>query len=174
MPAYGDVREDGFRFRGYRKEGSGESWISPQAWEAKRVRQAAWRAANYAANITEERAKAATYMQGYRRTQPELHMLVRARCRAKAQGLAFTITLLDLFVPEFCPVLGIRLEVGSEDRDCYPSIDRIENSKGYEPGNILIVSQRANRIKSDATITELELLAHFYGAIAEDRLPVLY
>lgn len=167
MPSYGETREDGYRFKGYRMEHGREyeHWLSPEAWEAKRVRMAEWRRANYAANITEKREKAATYMRAHRRAQPELHMFTRARCRAKASGLPFSIGLLDIFVPDTCPVFGIPLIVGGSNSDQSPELDRIVNHLGYVPGNVIVVSRRANRLKSDATLTEMQLLVHFYGSL---------
>jgi hypothetical protein len=44
------------------------------------------------------------------------------------------------------------------------SIDRIDPSKGYTPDNVWLISQRANRIKNDATPEELKLIAE---AVAE-------
>lgn len=56
-----------------------------------------------------------------------------------------------------CPVLGIKLKLcyGHKDRDNSFSLDRIDNSKGYEKNNIWIVSQRFNKIKNNATLDEL-------------------
>ncbi len=43
-----------------------------------------------------------------------------------------------------------------------PSFDRIIPTRGYTKGNVIIISNRANRIKSDATVEELERVASFY------------
>ncbi len=43
-----------------------------------------------------------------------------------------------------------------------PTIDRIDNTRGYTKDNVLVVSHRANSIKSDATLDELEAIVSFY------------
>ena len=48
---------------------------------------------------------------------------------------------------------------------CAPSIDRINNSIGYVKENIIIVSRRANILKKDATIDELEQLFNYYKTL---------
>ena len=54
-----------------------------------------------------------------------------------------------------CPVLGIPLELGTRHfHDNAPSIDRIDNEKGYIPGNVWIISHKANRMKKDKPIDE--------------------
>lgn len=65
-------------------------------------------------------------------------------------------------VPDYCPILGIKLnydgtgKIGDwSRRDNSPSMDRIDSSKGYTPDNIHIISWRANRIKNDSTVEEL-------------------
>jgi hypothetical protein len=91
-------------------------------------------------------------------------MLTAAKSRAKAQHLPFNLTLEDLGpLPEYCPVLGIPLEIGSGIHcDGSPSLDKIIPKLGYVRGNVLIVSMRANRLKSDATVAELRQMAEFY------------
>jgi hypothetical protein len=58
-------------------------------------------------------------------------------------------------MPTHCPLLGTLLDTYSESVDVHPSIDRINPALGYVPGNVWIISHRANRIKSDASFEEL-------------------
>ena len=64
--------------------------------------------------------------------------------------------------PECCPALGIPLAVQSKTSDNSPSLDKIIPALGYVPGNIVVVSHLANRIKSNATPAQLLAVAHFY------------
>lgn len=91
-----------------------------------------------------------------------------AKHQAKKRGLEFTIKFEDIVWPEFCPVFGVRLSREKNHRgpsDWSPSLDRIHSDKGYVPGNVIVVSMRANRIKSDATAAELARVAEFYGRL---------
>ena len=51
---------------------------------------------------------------------------------------------------------------------CAPSIDRIDNTRGYVKDNIIIVSRRANILKKDATINELIKLANYYEHLCHE------
>ena len=75
--------------------------------------------------------------------------------------MEFTITKEDIVIPDKCPLLGIDIIPKAKDRTHSPSLDRIDSQKGYIKGNVQIISNRANRIKSDATIEEIELLLNF-------------
>ena len=91
---------------------------------------------------------------------PEYYMFHSAKRRAKEQGIPFTITLDDIIIPEECPLLNIPLFAGNGNPcDNSPTLDKLIPSKGYVPGNILVISDKANRIKSNATIGEIVLLA---------------
>lgn len=69
-----------------------------------------------------------------------------------------------MVIPERCPVLGIPLRLGEmSDRASSPSLDRIDPRRGYVRGNVLVVSYRANQIKSDATPDELRRVAAFFA-----------
>ena len=89
--------------------------------------------------------------------------------RAKLKGFDFDITLDDIPpIPEICPVLGIPIisnDGKSAPTDNSPSVDRIDSTKGYIKGNIRIISNRANRIKSDATVDELRKILEDYERI---------
>lgn len=91
-------------------------------------------------------------------------LLSQARLRALDAGLAFELTLADITIPTTCPVLGIPLVLGArrDQKDYSPSIDRIDSTRGYTKDNVIIVSWRANRIKSDATVVELCQLYEYY------------
>lgn len=90
-------------------------------------------------------------------------MWYSARNRAAANNIPFEIEASDIVIPTHCPVLGIELKRGTvKCRDASPSLDRIIPSKGYVPGNIVVVSFRANRIKNNSTVEELLLTAAFY------------
>lgn len=78
-------------------------------------------------------------------------MFDRAKTRATKREIEFTITVDDIpEVPETCPVLLTPMEA--------PSLDRIYPWDGYVPGNIRIISTRANMLKNNATLEELELV----------------
>lgn len=91
-------------------------------------------------------------------------LLNNSRQRAKRAGLVHTLTHEDIAIPDKCPVLGVELR--REGRSTWaraPSIDRVDNRRGYTLDNIVIVSRRANILKKDATVAELVALATFYG-----------
>lgn len=90
--------------------------------------------------------------------KPELRMLRRAKQRAKERGLDFDITAEDIVIPTHCPVLGVELKVHkgrSGGNPESPALDRIDNTKGYVKGNVMVVSHRANMMKVDASSEEL-------------------
>jgi len=81
--------------------------------------------------------------------------------RAKKNGTFFDLEIQDIpTIPKYCPVLGIEIKanIKAGPIDSSPSLDRVNPKKGYTKDNIRIISNRANRIKSDATIKELELV----------------
>lgn len=84
-------------------------------------------------------------------------MLRKARRRSREKGMECNITRDDITIPDFCPVLGIPLaRTAVKVSHGSPSLDRIDNSKGYVRGNVRVISYRANILKSNATVDELE------------------
>ena len=63
--------------------------------------------------------------------------------------------LLEIFPKDHrCPIFGIKMEFGG-DKKTSPSMDRINPNKGYERGNIVWISDRANTIKTDANSEQI-------------------
>jgi hypothetical protein len=93
---------------------------------------------------------------------PRYSMLQGAQRRARRKGLPFALTIDDIVIPAICPVLGIPLQrAAKRPRYNSPSLDQIAPGRGYVQGNIEVMSNRANMLKSNATIAELEaVLAH--------------
>ena len=85
------------------------------------------------------------------------HILVEsARRRSRILGIACTVTVEDLLIPELCPVLGIKLLViGGHCNDSSPTLDRVDPNGGYTHDNVRVISFRANSIKRNATPDEL-------------------
>lgn len=89
------------------------------------------------------------------------------RIRARKQGLPFDLDANYvrelLAATTVCPILGIplrrRIVAGKRHgpSDNAPSIDRRKPELGYVRGNIAVISQRANRLKNDASLDEVRL-----------------
>lgn len=81
------------------------------------------------------------------------------KCRAREKGLEFNLTHESLTWPDYCPLLGIKLNYHSNiNGDDSPSVDRIDSTKGYTEDNCWVISRKANSMKSNATLEELETL----------------
>jgi|SRR5271157_1601998 len=102
-----------------------------------------------------------------RYNRSEKYMLWKAKNRAKRKGILCTITAQDIQIPEYCPVLGMKLEYETKNHDSSPSLDRIDSSQGYIPGNIAVISLRANRLKNDATAIELRQIAAWIESVSK-------
>lgn len=114
-----------------------------------------WRAANPERSREQDR-------RSYEKTRQHnrvSRLLAAAKERAKQKGLEFDITHSDIIIPDYCPVLGIKLERGNGRTR--PELDRRDNSRGYVKGNVFVISGRANRIKADASVEELQALLRY-------------
>jgi hypothetical protein len=61
------------------------------------------------------------------------------------------------------------LEIGSDNWQNSPSLDRIDNTKGYEKGNVIMVSHMANSIKNQATPSQIKKVADFYMKLYAEK-----
>lgn len=90
-------------------------------------------------------------------TKPEHLIWMETKKRAKARGIVFDLDISDIVIPKVCPILGIGLSFGEgRVHDASPSLDRIVPSKGYVKGNCFIISSKANRMKQESTLEDLE------------------
>ena len=101
-------------------------------------------------------------------------ILKRSRLRAERMGVEFNLEKEDIVIPSVCPIFGIPLFIGHKcSSDNSPSIDRIDNTKGYTPDNIWIISSKANRMKTTSSLEELEILVSKLREVTNARLPHL-
>ena len=96
------------------------------------------------------------------------------RLRAKEKSFDFNLTkqyLKDIYPKDNkCPALGIEFKIGTEGgRATSPSVDRIDNSKGYIKGNIIWVSSLANMIMTSATPQQVLDVGKFFKNQMENR-----
>lgn len=123
-----------------------------------RAARAASRPAYDAANREELNRKQRAYLDA----DPRRRLLTSCKARAKAKGLECTIVLDDIEIPERCPALGTLLAVGVKKvGPNSPTLDRIDNDKGYVKGNVCVISFRANTIKGNNRADQLEAVARW-------------
>ena len=67
----------------------------------------------------------------------------------------FSILFGEIHWPTYCPVLGVELDYfTSGAKENSASLDRIDPSKGYIKGNVVVMSWRANRVKNNGNAEE--------------------
>jgi hypothetical protein len=118
----------------------------------------------------ERRAAAVARSKAWRRANYLKDLFHHARGRALRRGIKFEITFDDLTWPEFCPVLGVRIDYSPDGKEGAPrangpSLDRSHPKRGYVKGNVRVISYRANHIKTDATAKELALVAAYVAGL---------
>lgn len=107
------------------------------------------------------REKVKPLQEQQRRENYEWYMWNSIRSRSKRLGLEFNLELSDIVIPVVCPLLGQPLTrlVGEGRSDWNPSVDRVDPKLGYIKGNIEIMSDKANRMKNNASQSELLVFA---------------
>jgi len=94
----------------------------------------------------------------------ENRLLTLARHRAKKKNLDFNLEVTDIIIPDYCPILGIKLQKNRGSKganDNSPSVDRIDNNRGYVKGNIKIISYKANTMKSSSSTGDLKKMIDY-------------
>jgi hypothetical protein len=90
----------------------------------------------------------------YRKDNIEKYMHGNTRRSAKKKGIIFSLSVNDIVIPMVCPYLEVK--------SFTPSIDRIDNDRGYIKNNILVVSRKSNTMKSNLSLKEITLINENY------------
>lgn len=89
--------------------------------------------------------------------------LDNAKTRAKNKGFEFSLTkewyIANL--PSHCPVFNTVLDFTSTLDEHKPSIDRVNSAKGYTEENCKIISWKANNIKNQWNLHELQAVVNY-------------
>jgi hypothetical protein len=106
---------------------------------------------------------------------PRPRLIQQAAQRAKRFGVPFKLGIQDIVVPTHCPVLGIPLAVGvGSAAENSPSLDRIVPARGYVPSNVRVISHRANRIRGNASVEELEAVIAYAKSLIQSSSPAVH
>lgn len=99
------------------------------------------------------------------------HKFSRKRANAIKHGIPWELNFGSLVFPEYCPVLGIKIDYFAESRqENSMSWDRTDHTKGYVDGNVQIMSWRANRIKNDGTKEEHQKIVDYLSKMEQQPL----
>ena len=98
---------------------------------------------------------------------PDVKVLYnRLKASAKKRNIEFNLSVTDMYYIDYpltCPILGIRMAFNRVTvQDNSYSVDRIDNTIGYQLDNIQIISYRANVLKNNASAAELQMLSHHF------------
>lgn len=97
------------------------------------------------------------------KTNRFLYLCRLKKSYCKLNNIVFDLTpeYLSSIYTEKCPVFNEFFSEGKKG-DWGATLDRVDPSKGYTQGNVCFISHRANRIKYDSTIKELEQILDWY------------
>lgn len=86
----------------------------------------------------------------------------RKKQNAKKSKWGWDLTYHDIEWNLICPVFGVEIDWFAEKAyENSPSLDRVDSTKGYVPGNVRIISKRANTIKNNGTAEEHLMIADY-------------
>jgi hypothetical protein len=100
-------------------------------------------------------------------------LLENSKGAARAKQREFNLQRDDIIIPSKCPILGIDLYFDNKMGGNSPSIDRINSDLGYVKNNIIICSWRANHIKGDATVSEMNAVYNNWFTKVNTNLLIL-
>jgi hypothetical protein len=160
-----NIEKDQDQFRIIRCAGKPD-WRETRCIECERIYRRAWQNANYIKHPEEHKRRTLTRYHDSK-VDPDLFLFKMVRQRARHLEIEFALAPEDVVIPECCPVLGIKLSApGGGLCENSPTVDRFNPEKGYTKGNVAVMSMKANRLKNNATIAELEAILAWMRARA--------
>lgn len=130
----------------------GERWITLEKYNEEKTRKKIYKT---------------TYQKGLSFEQRLKNSIRNSKKRALDNGREFSVStkyLISIYPKDHvCPVLGTKMVFGG-DRENSPSLDRIDNAKGYVAGNVVWMSYRANFLKGNSNPDEILALADWLQA----------
>jgi hypothetical protein len=127
------------------------------------------------------------YKEYYANTCPFKKWFIAKKSHAKNDGVEFTIEPTDIpgvkiretitldrigrkftsweatEYPKVCTVFGVELDWGMNGLNGNsPSLDRIDSTKGYVKGNVMMISHLANSMKHNATLEQLNQFSRYH------------
>jgi hypothetical protein len=113
----------------------------------------------------------------YKKADPAGYLLNHAKQRANKLGILFDLGREDIVVPDVCPVFGNPFEWGVGQKGWRnmwsPSLDRIKPELGYVRGNVMVISNRANHLKSNGSISEFEAVLAYMRNVGANAEPAV-
>jgi len=168
--AYEDVKEYKKRYREKNKEKINK-WAND--WYAKNKEKVKLKSIEYNLKYP---GKIAQRRRDWADNNVEKRLLRSAKGRSKREGIYLKLQPEDIKVSVNCPILGIKLKTNNRHLPKYnsPSLDRINNNRGYTKNNVQVVSYQANTMKGDATPKELLKFAYWvlltYGHLIDKEI----
>lgn len=91
------------------------------------------------------------------------HLLYLAKSRSVIRNIPYDISKEDIKLVKYCPILNVELKIGRKGKieDNSFTLDKVIPSLGYIKGNVRIISAKANRLKSNASVEELESIINY-------------
>jgi len=110
--------------------------------------------------------------QYHKKNDPFEAALGARKRAAKLNNLPFNITVDEIHKPTHCPVFGIELCYERNSNGRKPNkavIDKFIPDLGYVPGNVFVISSKANSLKSNGSIDEIEKLLEWMKQIEQNK-----
>jgi hypothetical protein len=104
-----------------------------------------------------EREKA--FARSWKVRNTAAYLIKGCKARAVEKNIPFNLKPSDLTIPKICPILKHPMHLAEGYSEYSPSVDRVDNSKGYVKGNVAVISRLANAMKNHCDEKQLKVFA---------------